>query len=247
MTDFRSMEIEGIEDCYNIVFPFLQWTWTVDGQKCCAVQIHLPSGWIQENLLGAHVDEDGHVVHIEFSQMDCFFNYKRLKNKQIHGNKLKAARANKIERFKNYVKTVFLKNSEIFSPRKQKAMNSNVGYSDTKVKHRMSIRLPFPCEKMFKEVPEFCFYNHPDEHYAPLMVSVLEMELYAVEKPFYVKSVKPHSRAIQINFDEDSDDDEDDRRNSKADNFFYADAQAEQMHDDEFLTPDAVRSHEKNL
>ena len=66
LTDFCLMEIEGIEHCYNIVFLFLQWTWTVDGQKCCAVQIHLPSGWIQENLLGAHVDEDGHVVHIEF-------------------------------------------------------------------------------------------------------------------------------------------------------------------------------------
>ena len=59
--------------------------------------------------------------------------------------------------------------------------------------------------------------------------------------------MKPCSCAIQINFDEDSDEDEDDRRNSKADNFFYADAQAEPMHDGEFLTPDAVRSHEKNL
>ena len=42
------------------------------------------------------------------------------------------------------------------------------------------------------------------------MVSVLEMKLYAVEKPFNIKSVKPRSRTIQIKFDEDSDDNEDD-------------------------------------
>ena len=53
-------------------------------------------------------------------------------------------------------------------------------------------------------------------------------------KTFFIESVKPCSRAIQINFDEDSDDDEDDRRNSKADIFFDADVPAEQMHDNIF-------------
>ena len=78
------------------------------------------------------------------------------------------------------------------------------------------------------------------------MVLVLEMELYAVEKPFSIEKVKPHSRATQINFDEDGDEDEDDRRNFKADNFFDADAPAEEMHDG-FVTPDAVGSRYQDL
>ena len=68
--------LEDIQDCFEIVLPFVPYEWTHKCQKYCAICVHLPSGWTSENLGKIQIDTNGNVIWMEFRQLTCFLSTK---------------------------------------------------------------------------------------------------------------------------------------------------------------------------